>query len=473
MKNKVKAKIKNILLLKTIRAKIIVTCIIFSTIILFSISMTATSEITHLEEKLISNRLSADINYVEDLISNNSETSDWNIKDNAIYFGDVLIGDGSEEKANLEPFLKHEQKTGTFAYVFILDKDAKLGYVEGNDTAAGYMQGHYLRVAGSTKSPSGESIVGNYISKNVSDSLDSYGSYSGEANVAGGSIFCLYKVLKNKSGETIGAIVVGRNITELKAQISNSVNYITVLMVGIVIVSCTVIIFLISRWISSIGIITDYLKKLEYGNIPENNLKLETQDEMLLISESINKMVNSMKENIILRKKSETDALTNLPNRFAYDYYAKEIYNKLAEQPDYLALEILDIDHFKEYNDNYGHQAGDKCIKILSEELRKLCQEHSNIFCCRYGGDEFILIYDGYSKSEIETFINLLKERIKACNIKHEYSSISDIVTITQGVCLGFFKTNYSISDYLNKADKALYAVKKINRGHYALTDMS
>lgn len=466
-------KIKNILFLKTIRSKIIITCIIFSTIILFAINMTVTSAITNLEEKLIFNRLTSDINYIEDLISNNDKISSWNIKDDAIYFGNVLIGDGTEEKANLEPFLEHERKTGTFAYVFMLDKDANLGYVEGSDTTAGYEEGHYLRVAGSTKSPSGESIVGTYISKNVSDALDSHGSYSGEANVAGGSIFCLYKVLKNKTGETIGAMVVGRNITELKTQISNSVNNITILMVGIVIFSCVVIIFLISRWISSISIITNYLKKLEHGVVPETTLKLKTQDEMVLISESINKMIDSMKENIILRKKSETDALTNLPNRFAYDYYSAFIQKKLIKTPDTLALEILDIDHFKEYNDNYGHQAGDKCIKTLSEEFHKLCKEHNNIFCCRYGGDEFIFIYDGYSKTEIEIFISLLEERVKACNIKHEYSTTSDIVTITQGVCFGIFKPEYSISDYFNEADKALYEVKKINRGHYSLTDIS
>lgn len=472
MKNKFFEKIKNTVFLKTIRSKIILTFIVFAIVILFFMNLTVSSTITELEESLIANRLITDINYIEDLISGNDRTSNWNIKNDAIYFGNVLIGDGTEETANLKPFLEHEKKTGTFAYVFMLDKDAKLGYVKETDKAVGYHEGHYLRIAGSTKSPEGKSIVGTYISKNVSDALDRQGFYSGEANVAGGLIFCLYRVLENENQEVIGAIVVGRNITELKSQIANSVNSITFFMIFIVLMCCVIIILLLSRSVSSISGITSYLRELENGVIPNHSLKLNTQDEMILISESINKMVESMKENIILRKKSETDALTGLPNRFAYDYYSKAIYNNLIENPDYLAIEILDIDFFKEYNDNYGHQAGDKCIKSIAKVLKNLCIEHNNIFCCRYGGDEFILIYSGYSKEEIQNFLKLLKEKIEDCNIKHEYSNISDIVTISQGACHGFFKPEYSLSHYFNKADEMLYEVKKIKRNHYGILEI-
>lgn len=472
MEKNIKEKIKNILLLKTIRSKIIITYIIFATVILFFMTLAVNRTITRLEENLIASRLESDINYIEDLISGYDKNSSWNIKDDAIYFGNVLIGDGTEETANLTPFLEHEKKTKTFAYVFMLDKDAKLGYVEETETSEGYYEGHYLRVAGSTRSPEGKSIVGTYISKNVSDALDKNGYFSGEANVAGGLIFCLYNVLENKEGEVIGAIVVGRNITELKAQISASVNNITFFMIFIVLSCCIIISVLISRWISSIGIITGYLRELENGVIPKHSLELKTRDEMILISESINKMVCSMKENIVLRNKSETDALTGLPNRFAYDYYSRALYNRLLQESDYLAVEIMDIDFFKEYNDNYGHQAGDKCIRSIAKVLKRLCSEYCNIFCCRYGGDEFIMIYNGYTKQEIEAFLKLLKEEIMACKIKHEYSSVSDIVTISQGACFGYFKPEYAISTFFNKADKALYEVKKIHRNHYGIIEL-
>lgn len=472
MKNDFWLRVKSFFTFRTIRSKIIIAYVIFSVVILFFTNLTVYAIITKLEEDLISSRLLSDINYIEDLISGNNKDAHWNVSGDKIYYGDILIGDGTEETANFEPFLEHEKKTGTFAYVFRLDHDAELGYVEATETSAGYHEGHYLRIAGSTKSPEGNSIVGTYISKNVADVLDRDGMYAGEANVAGGLIYCRYNVLLNYNKEVVGAIVVGRNITELKAQINNYVNKITFIMLVIVIICCLIITLLLSRWISSVGKITDYLQELESGVIPEESLNLKTKDEMNLISESVNKMVDSMKENIVLRKKSETDALTNLPNRFAFDSYSKYIYSTMLKKPRNLAVEILDIDYFKEYNDNYGHQAGDKCIQKIAREIRSLCEEHSDIFFCRYGGDEFVIIYDGYTKEEVEGFLIDLKEMIMDQSIKHEYSKASDIVTITQGVCFQEFQEKFTINDYFNKADETLYEVKKITRNDYRICEL-
>ena len=138
---------KNFILLRTIYSQIIITFAVFAVVILFFVNLTVTATITRLVEDLIAKRLVADIHYIEDLINHDSQ-SEWAIKDGSIYFGDVLIGDGTEEKANLAPFLEHEKNTKTLAYVFILDKDAKLGYVPATGSAEGYEEGHYLRVAG-------------------------------------------------------------------------------------------------------------------------------------------------------------------------------------------------------------------------------------------------------------------------------------------------------------------------------------
>lgn len=473
MKNSFFDKIKRFLTFRTIRSKIIVAYIIFSIVILFFINLTVNRIITKFEEDLISNRLISDINYIEDLISGNEKGAYWNIKGDGIYFGDVLIGNGTEETANFVPFLEHERKTGTFAYVFKLDLDAELGYVEETATSAGYQEGHYLRIAGSTKSPEGKSIVGTYISKNVADELDKSGLYAGEAVVAGGLIYCRYETLVDNANNIVGAIVVGRNITELKAQIDSYVNRITFIMLIIVSLLCFIIIFLLSRWISSVAKITDYLQALESGVIPKETLNLKTRDEMTLISESVNKMVDSMKENIVLREKSETDALTGLPNRFAYDSYQRYIYGIMKKKPRNLALEILDIDYFKEYNDNYGHQAGDKCIQKIAKEIAEISEGRTDIFCCRYGGDEFVIIYDGYSKEEVEKFVIELKQRVASKKIKHDHSKACSYVTITQGVCFHPFSENLTMSDYFNKADETLYEVKKVTRNDYRISNIS
>lgn len=465
--------IKRFLSFKTIRSKVIGAYILFSIVTLFFINITVSTIIKKLEQDLISSRLISDINYIEDLISGNAKGSYWNIKGNGIYFGDVLIGEGTEETANFEPFLEHEKKTGTFAYVFKRDDKAKLGYVKATKTSEGYEEGHYLRIAGSTKNPDGESIVGTYITKNVADELDKHGLYAGEAVVAGGLIYCRYETLTDKNNNIVGAIVVGRNITELKEQVKAYVNKITYIMLVIVTILCFFIIFLLSKWISSVSKIKAYLQILQSGVIPKEPLNLKTSDEMTLISESVNKMVDSMKENIILKEKSETDALTGLPNRFAYDYYQKEIYENLNKKPRNLAIEILDIDYFKEYNDNYGHEAGDRCIQIVAKEIFAMSEGEDGIFCCRYGGDEFVIIYDGYEKEQVEEFVRSLNKRIADLKFKHRYSKIANFVTITQGVCFGPFKVGLTISDYFNKADKILYEVKKVTRNDYRISTIS
>lgn len=465
-------KIEDFLLLRTIYSKIVAIYMLFSVVLFFFMNLAVTQSISRLEENMMLERLKSDINYAEDLLRDGTDYR-WRVVNDEIYFGDVLIGDGTEEKANLEPFLELERKTGTFSYVFILDEDAKLGFVEGNEVAEGYHEGHYLRVAGSTRGPDGKSIVGTYITKNVADVLDKEGVYAGEANVAGGMIYCLYRTLSNQDGNVVGAIVVGRNITELKSQISDSARKISYFMFFTIVICGIFMIFLTSRWISAVKVIANYLRQIEKGIIPDKLLSLDTRDEMSLISEGINRMVKSLEENNKLRKKSETDALTGLPNRFALYSYAKKLYQEFEKQPQNLALEIVDIDFFKQYNDNYGHSAGDECIQTVAGIFGDLTKEYENIFVCRYGGDEFVFIYHGYSKEEIRNMLATLKGKILSLCIEHEYSKISDVVTITQGVCFGMFDGRYRIEDFFERADNALYDVKKVTRNDFNIVDIS
>ncbi len=472
MENHILPTLRRFLSFRTLRAKLTAILTVFAVIILLLMHTVVLTAITEMEERLIMDHLHADINYIQDILSHEEEAT-WHIKGKTIYYGSTAIGDGTEETANLDPFLEHERKTGTFAYIFKLDPEAQLGYVPVTETAAGYEEGHYLRIAGSTKSPDGKSIVGTYITKNVADSLDRCGHYSGEANVAGGMIFCLYQVLTDKDGKTVGAVVVGRNITELKAQITESVQKILSVMVAAIAIGYIFILLLTARILRRITYITAYLHKIEEGIIPEQRLNMTTSDEVNLIADSINNMVASLKENIVLRKKSETDALTGLANRFAYDRYVKYIDNQLRQAPRTLAVEVIDIDYFKQYNDNYGHQAGDKCLESVAREIHSLVTSAENIFACRYGGDEFVIIYTGYAKDEVQNFTRQLAQRIAACNIAHRYSNVASVVTITQGICFDHFAPDRHVEEFFAGADSALYDVKKTTRNACCIVNLA
>ena len=458
--------------INTINSKIIVAGIIISIVVVFFVSFVVSGTITNLEERLIGNRLEADINYAKDLVSGNDNEAKWNIRENTIYFGDTIIGDGTNEKANLAPFLEHYAKTGTMAYIFmkVSDDDPKFKSVQQQNL--GYEVGHYYRVAGSTLGEGGKSILGTYMTKNVADELDRKGVYSGEANVAGDMIFCLYRVLEDKDGEVVGAVVVGRSIKEMNYEIGKAVIKVALFTLFIIAIIITIIFVIISQLLSTINNIVFYLRQLEVGVIPDERLHVKSISEINLVAESINNLVGYLRENLVLQKKSEIDALTGLPNRMSYDEYCIELEKYLHANQKTLGVEILDIDYFKQYNDNYGHQNGDACIKMIAGELQKLTQESPKIYAARYGGDEFVIIYPGFLFSEVENFVKLLKRNVQANSIEHKYSKAADVVTVTQGICFDVFTPEKTIADFLKRADEALYEEKKIGRNSYRIIQM-
>ncbi|MCR4611389.1 MAG: GGDEF domain-containing protein [Lachnospiraceae bacterium] len=169
------------------------------------------------------------------------------------------------------------------------------------------------------------------------------------------------------------------------------------------------------------------------------------------------------KKNKALRKKTETDAVTKLANRRGLRKHGKEVFDKCVKNKAGFAIEMLDIDYFKQYNDNYGHQMGDMCIKTVANLISKQ-KKNGKIFTARYGGDEFVIIYEGFTKSEVEKMAEELKKRIAEEAITHEFSEASDIVTISQGICYGVPIKGQKLDDYLYRADECLYKAKEVSR---------
>lgn len=174
------------------------------------------------------------------------------------------------------------------------------------------------------------------------------------------------------------------------------------------------------------------------------------------------------KTNLLLKEKSEHDALTGLNNRYKLNELAESAFHKAQQNKLPLAIEILDIDCYKEYNDNYGHQAGDECLIRIADAIRSL-EEYEGVHTARYGGDEFVIIYEGYSAEEVERMVKLLHDKIYDLNAEHKFSAVSDRVSISQGV---FHKVPAGINklwDFLYAADTILYSVKHRGKNNYHL----
>ena len=174
--------------------------------------------------------------------------------------------------------------------------------------------------------------------------------------------------------------------------------------------------------------------------------------------------------NAILTQKSETDPLTGLANRYRLTDYSKRMTEKCLENGEILSVEILDIDYFKEYNDNYGHQAGDECIRKIADCIKRM--QNERIFGARYGGDEFIIIYRGMSAEEVYEKADQLRQDIQRLNLTHAYSRAAKTVTISQGICQDIPVDGNKSWDFLHAADNLLYRVKKKGRNSICIGNL-
>ena len=175
--------------------------------------------------------------------------------------------------------------------------------------------------------------------------------------------------------------------------------------------------------------------------------------------------------NALLRQKSETDALTGLNNRFRLNDYSEEAFQRAVDEGTSLAVEIMDLDNFKSYNDLYGHQKGDECLQQIASAIKSM--EEFGAFTARYGGDEFVLIYEGKTKDEVVECAAELRKRVLALQIEHAPSKVSNVMTISQGLCWDTPVHGNRMWDYLHCADDMLYRVKQRKRNNFCVGNLT
>lgn len=177
----------------------------------------------------------------------------------------------------------------------------------------------------------------------------------------------------------------------------------------------------------------------------ENLIHYESIQLMQLVDELNAEQKKAQEENEKLQSLAFTDALTNIPNRKALNKELENKFTKAYENSTYIGVGILDIDRFKEYNDNYGHVEGDECLKRVANILKDIGNKHQ-LFVSRYGGDEFVIIYE-----------NLNHKQIK--EIKEEIQGLTDI-SLAHGSYNAIPKEKERPWDYFAKADEKLYQIK-------------
>ena len=163
------------------------------------------------------------------------------------------------------------------------------------------------------------------------------------------------------------------------------------------------------------------------------------------------------------REKIYYDALTGIYNRRFFDENLDRIIKTLSRSGGLLSLMMIDIDNFKDYNDTYGHSAGDVCLKKVAELLSKSVTRADD-FIARYGGDEFAVVLPNTDEDGARLLAEKMLESVRNHAIVHEKSSDAGIVAISIGVTTGRVETTHTAEDYINRADGLLYMAKQSGR---------
>ncbi len=168
-------------------------------------------------------------------------------------------------------------------------------------------------------------------------------------------------------------------------------------------------------------------------------------------------------KNDLLEMLASIDGLTEIPNRRYLDENLSREWRRSRRSGTPLSVILMDIDHFKRYNDCYGHRAGDDCLKRVAHALVGACQRGCD-FVARYGGEEFAAVLPGMDKQEALVFANKLRDAVNALNIPHKASLNADHVTISLGIATSETGQVYAEQVLLEEADLGLYQAKDSGR---------
>lgn len=157
------------------------------------------------------------------------------------------------------------------------------------------------------------------------------------------------------------------------------------------------------------------------------------------------------------------DALTGIHNRRFFDESINRVLRSLARTSGMLSMMMIDIDFFKKYNDTYGHNAGDECLKIVADIISKSISRVAD-FAARYGGEEFVVVLPNTDETGALALAEKMLESIRECNILHEESEVEKYVTFSIGVTTGSVQRFRTADDFVKKADKMLYLSKQSGR---------
>lgn len=175
-------------------------------------------------------------------------------------------------------------------------------------------------------------------------------------------------------------------------------------------------------------------------------------------------------EACLLREMVARDGLTGIQNRRMFDQHIQRAWQQAVREEERVAVLLADIDCFKDYNDRYGHQAGDECLRAVAVSLSQ-CARRPLDFVARYGGEEFAVVLYEASREYVAEVLTRIQRSIAELNIPHEASRVAGRLTVSIGAAFILPGAGRTYEGLIQLADEALYSAKEQGRNRVVVME--
>lgn len=207
-----------------------------------------------------------------------------------------------------------------------------------------------------------------------------------------------------------------------------------------------------------------FSRRLRVEMAEQNRLQNEITASNLALEEKVLQRTAELETvNRQLQALSATDGLTGLANRRKFDQEWELEWARAVRQGLPLAVAMVDVDQFKAYNDHYGHQSGDVCLKVVAQTLSHTVQRSGEL-AARYGGEEFVVILPGLDAAEAAAVMERVRAAVQALGLPHARAALAGVVTISAGVAACVPVPGADSASLVQAADAAMYRAKAAGR---------
>jgi diguanylate cyclase len=211
----------------------------------------------------------------------------------------------------------------------------------------------------------------------------------------------------------------------------------------------------VGRHIADLSLTVTLAQNLESQNQQAQATIEGMESEVNALQEKYRALEEELKKT---QKLALTDALTELPNREAYNRKIHEEFKRSQRNGSKLSLAVVDVDHFKAFNDTYGHQVGDRVLKIIAKVLKQNLRQSD--FVARFGGEEFVVVLPETSEEDAVTVLDKVREKLASTKFKFK----EDPVRLTASTGISEFRAEDTAELAFARADEALYQAKEAGR---------